>query len=165
MLMPFRTGGAIVAPATKRGHTVKARRLISVLILVAFVPAAVGCSRSRTIQVEDDPSDSGTATRFRAGEVVEVRGYTRPDDGFRRWKGFVQTMSADSLAFESKAARKAPSISFDLARDDVTSIDAREFSPWRTAGLSLGLVVLAGLVVGGLYLAMNPIDLGGSYYP
>jgi hypothetical protein len=137
-----------------------ARSLIVLLILITFLPAATGCSASRTIRLDEDPADNESAVRFQSGEAVEVNGYTRPDDGFRSWRGFVQTVPQDSLAFESRPPEGMPSISFRLARTDVISIDAREYSQGRTTALTLASMTIVALVVAGVILAANPIGVG-----
>lgn len=124
-----------------------ARRLLALVILIAFLPAATGCSASRTIRLDEDPADNETATRSRSGEAIEVNGYTRPDDGFRSWRGFVQTVPPDSLAFESRPPDGIASVTFRLARTDVISIDAREFSAAGTTVLVSACLLAAGLAV------------------
>lgn len=123
------------------------RRLIAMVILVAFLPAATGCSASRTIRLDEDPAHDETTVGFRSGEAVEINGYTRPDDGFRSWRGFVQTVPPDSLTFESRPPEGIPSVSFRLARTDVISIDAREFSAAGTTALVAACLLAAGLAV------------------
>ena len=122
------------------------RRPISLFVLLAFIPLSVGCSTSRTLLVQADPADSQAHTRFRAGEPVEISGYTRPDDGFRDWRGYVQSVPPDSLQFfqESRSRNLAPP--FRLAVSDVISIDACEFSPGKTAGFVVGLLAVGGII-------------------
>ena len=132
------------------------RRLIAVLTLIAFLPATTACSASRTVRLDEDPSEDKTAARLAAGEAVEIGGYTRVDDGFRSWRGFVRTTPPDSLAFESRPPEGAPSVSFRLARTDVISIDTREFSQGRTTALVLVSMTIVGLAIVGAMFAANP---------
>ena len=126
------------------------RRSISILILLAFLPCGLGCSTSRTLLVaEDDPAGSETGTSFKAGEPIEITGYTRPDDGFRAWRGYVQAAPPDSLLFTQpvESRRRGTATSFRLAMADVVSIDSSEFSPGKTAVLTIGVVAAIAIAV------------------
>jgi hypothetical protein len=137
---------------------VNARRLIAVMTLITFLPATTACSGSRTILIDDDPHESETAARFESGEAVEINGYTRPADGFRPWRGFVSVIPPDSLSFESQPPEGIPVTSFRLARTDVVSFDAREFSAANTTAFAVGAVLAAGLIAAGIFGLMMAND-------
>ena len=123
------------------------RRLITALVLIAFLPAAAGCSRSRTIGVADEPADSSSTSRFLAGEPVEISGYTRADDGFRKWSGVVRLAEPDSFEFTGKALDGEPAPHFALHTSEVTSIRAIESDQVATTILVVASVVAVGVAV------------------
>ena len=141
----------------------RTHRLISIVVLCTFLTSTVGCSKSTTVRIDSDPASSSSAAKLHSGERVEIFGYTRPDDGYRDWKGFVTSVPPDSLAFESKPARSSPSVSFRIAQTDAVSIDARTFSPVRTTALSIVTVLVVGVVAAGIAFAMNPPMSGSGF--
>jgi hypothetical protein len=124
------------------------RKWINLCTLLAFLPLAVGCSGTRTLMVKDDPADSEVGARYQAGEPVDISGYTRPDDGFREWSGYVQTIPPDSLLFTPKREYKQDeaAATFRLAKSDVVSLAAREYSSGKTMGLVFALIAIGGII-------------------
>lgn len=133
----------------------RVRRLISALILIAFLPAAIGCSSTTTILVENDPAESEAATKFRTGEAIKISGYTRFDDGRRKWTGFVQTAPPDSLQFTPGPEERTSPWPFQLAKTDVLSVHFAEPSSAKTQFLALGMIALAGLIIWGVLFATS----------
>ena len=123
------------------------RRLITALVLIAFLPAAAGCSKSRTIGVADEPADSSSTSRFLTGEPVEISGYTRADDGFREWSGVVRFAEPDNLEFVGAVSDEGPAAHFVLQASKVTSIRAIESDQVGTTILVVASVVAVGVAV------------------
>ena len=86
-------------------------------------------------------------------ESIEISSYTRVDDGRRNWPGFVRTAPPDSLQFDSKPAADSPSTSFRLARTDVISIKATEFSAGKTQAFVAASLVVVGIVIWSVSIA------------
>ena len=79
-----------------------ARRAISLLTLLAFLPLATGCSTQKAVAPETDPVTPDEVTPDEALLVdsrVRIEGYTTHSDGFRDWAGFVRAATPDSLEF------------------------------------------------------------------
>ena len=70
----------------------RARSILAVLTLVAFLPVATGCAATRTAWVHDDFVTDSTTAKLAAGDEVWITGYTTRSDGFRRWEGHVSVV-------------------------------------------------------------------------
>lgn len=142
-------------------------RAICVLVLITFLPLAVGCSKTRVVALGDDPASSGTHSKFASGEAIEVYGYTRTDEGFREWRGYVQAVPPDSLQFTQKREYRKPEGArpFRLALTDLVSLDAREFSPVKTSLVVFtGALIVGVAIAGAIIAASGGFDFGGGYY-
>jgi hypothetical protein len=115
------------------------------------------------MRLDADPGVSENAVRLQSGEPVEIDGYTRPDDGFREWRGYVQTVPPDSLQFTPKREYEKPATdpSFRLARADVVSIAAREYSGGKTTGLVVGMLLVVGAIAAVIIGHQISKDIGG----
>jgi hypothetical protein len=128
------------------------RSAISILVLLAFLPVAVGCSAQRTSYIRDDPVTDETTARLAAGQEVWVSGYTTRTGGFQRWRGEVVAAGPDSLEFqpsnrESNTWREPGAQPFRLARADVVSLEVETVDGGKT-------VALVALAVGALAIVM-----------
>lgn len=139
------------------------RRLITVLTLIAFLPVAAGCSRTRAVTLDSDPASADALSQLRSGEPVKISGYTRASGGYRKWDGHAQMATADSLEFVPVSSETKPSAvgasQFRLPVDDVISVDVAEHDSEATTVV----VILSVLAVGAVALAVVGAAMASSF--
>ena len=107
------------------------RRFFSLLLVVTVTVSTCACGTTTTVDLRSDPESSAVRTAFRAGEPIEVEGYTRVSDGHREWEGIIQLAPPDSVRFIAPArktmtttrAKRDRRLEFRIARADLASID------------------------------------------
>jgi hypothetical protein len=124
-------------------------------MLLAFLPAASGCSRTVTRPIDHEPRDTAAS-----GEAVPILAYTDRDGVRHPWEGTIQVCGRDSLLLASTAVTaqwwgttaEVDTVKLRLARRDVLSVDmesddvlASSFSVWVVA---IGIAVLVGVAYG-----------------
>lgn len=119
----------------------RARRFISLLNLLSFLPFAVGCSvhKTESMFLESDPDSASVIPD--SDEPVRIIGYNLRADGFHEWDGYVHAAPPDFLVFSSeKVLPDVPadgSSTFRLLRADVLSLRVKQLDHYR---IKLGVV-------------------------
>jgi hypothetical protein len=75
----------------------RAARLIHLLVLIAFLPVATGCSKTSVMAVESDPDSA--QEQFPASERIRIDGYALAGGEQVDWLGYVTIGPPDSLRF------------------------------------------------------------------
>ena len=134
------------------------QRAIAVVALTAFLPLAVGCSKTETRMIETNPVEPTGPV-----EPVEIVAYTDHDGVRHEWAGTIEPAGADSLLFVrpdlgqqwwgGHSPGREPDIRLKLSRLDVVSVDVKSrdalsstFSVWV---VSIGVMVILGVVLAG----------------
>ena len=113
------------------------KRIIACLLVCSLAASAVGCTSMKTIHPVTDPA-TATFGSVKVGDTVVVQ--TR--DG-RRARFTIQQIDSDAIVSQDGVR---------YARGEITRLQRRSFSVWKTAlligGLSAGaFVVLAAALV------------------
>jgi hypothetical protein len=140
------------------------RRAVSVLVLAAFLPLAVGCSSQRTVRMDSDPGDTSPAAA--SNQPTKISGYTTTDSEFHEWDGQMSVVGTDSLEFARSLAvqvgNRPPDRTADkgdetirLAKAQVVSVDVVDSHPGRSVALGFGLFVVFFAGIAAISIAMN----------
>lgn len=133
-------------------------RTLHLIVLVTFLAATTGCTKTRTVEVSTDPT--ATSTSFSEGERLEISGYRLVGEDSRAWKGEVSFVPPDSLRFEpASGPQPKPATfggssaphrtgSFTVHGSAIRSIDVVETDYTSSLLLGLTLAAAAVLVVG-----------------
>lgn len=128
-----------------------ARRLISLVTLLSFLPLAVGCSSQKSIALDSNPGSE--ADPLRGGKSVRISGYTSTVNGYQEWSGAVRAAQSDSLQFSRRAGSTVhESRSLRLPRAEVISLSTTDTHFGRSVLLVFGCFV--GML--GLAAALDP---------
>jgi hypothetical protein len=126
-----------------------ARRVISLVTLLAFLPLATGCSSHKAIPLDSDPDPA--ADPLEAGKAIAITGYTTHAEGTQSWHGTVQAAPPDSLQFSKKVtsgnASALETSTLTLARADVKSLSVTGTHWGRSVVLATAIIVACGAVL------------------
>jgi len=128
-----------------------ARRVISLVTLLAFLPLATGCASHKVIPLDSDPDPA--ADPLEAGKAIAITAYTTHAEGTQSWHGTVQAAPPDSLQFSKKvtsgnaSAVETSTLTLTLARADVKSLSVTGTDSGRSVALATAIIVACGAVV------------------
>lgn len=130
------------------------RRCVSLVVLVTFLPLALGCSSSRTVAIGQDPD-----SLLERSDEQRIVGYTTADGEHHSWLGLIESVAGDSLRFTPAPLSGIPEEEwpppFRMARADVRSVDIGDDSGAFVAllvisGVLLAVVAVSALVANGI---------------
>ena len=93
----------------------KPRRLISLMVLLTFLPAATGCSSSRPDRIRTEPVEGSIP--LASGRSLQITGFTDTAGAYHTWDGTVRAVGEEQLEFRRSGE------SMLLARAQVASPD------------------------------------------